>query len=228
MSVVTRTSAESPQYQYPAAQTAPVARSILARYFSEEARRAQAASADIPTVGSEDAPAAARGGPEAPGTVEPEHGDDAATLREQIEQHKSDPTCYACHKAIDPYGFALEGFDATGQWRTKYRIKQPHRGTFQYRLEGYYKIGAEVDASGEIDRNKFEDVFGLKRVLLSDHRKIAYNFAKKFFEYANGYQPSLEQRLDLLDLIDEKPEDCRMKDLVIDVLMYSVTEVQPR
>ena len=162
--------------------------------------------------------------PESVEAIEPEHGKDAATLREQIEQHKSNQTCYACHKSIDPYGFALESFDASGQWRTNYLIKQPHGGTFQYRPSGYFKVGAEVDASGEIDRKKFDDVFGLKKVLLSEHRKIAYNFAKKFFEYANGYQPSLKQRLDLLDMIDEKPEDCRMKDLVTEVLVYSVAK----
>ena len=33
------------------------------------------------------------------------------------------PACYACHKSIDPYGFALESFDATGQWRKQYRVK---------------------------------------------------------------------------------------------------------
>ena len=164
--------------------------------------------------------------PENVKAIEPQHGEEAATLREQIEQHKNSRTCYACHKSIDPYGFALESFDATGQWRTKYRVKQAHKGTFQYRLQGYYQIGAEVDASGEIGRTKFDDVFGLKKILLSDHRKIAYNFAKKFFEYANGYQPNLKQRLDLFELIPEKPEDARMKELVTNVLVYSLAAKQ--
>jgi penicillin-binding protein 2 len=53
----------------------PVARQILARFFSEEARREQVASADIPTGGSEGVPATARAGPETPGTVEPDPGD---------------------------------------------------------------------------------------------------------------------------------------------------------
>ena len=74
--------------------------------------------------------------PENVKAIEPEHGSDAATLREQIEQHKNNAACFACHKSIDPYGFALESFDATGQWRTQYRVKLPHRGTFQYRPKG--------------------------------------------------------------------------------------------
>ncbi len=154
--------------------------------------------------------------------IEPEHGKKVATLREQIEEHKKNQACYACHKSIDPYGFALENFDATGQWRTRYRVKKPHGGTFQYRPKGYYNLAGNVDSSGEIKGAVFQDVFGLKQILLSDHRKIAYNFIKKFFEYANGYQPDLAQRLHLYAMIPDKPDQCRMKDLITKTLVYSL------
>ena len=160
--------------------------------------------------------------PENVKAIEPEQGKEAGTLRAQIEQHKNNPTCYACHKSIDPYGFALESFDAIGQRRTKYRVKLPHRGTFQYRPKGYFKLAGEVDAAGEIDKARFEDIFGLKKILLSDHKKIAYNFAKKFFEYANGYKPNLKQCLHLHGMIPENAGECRMKDLITKVLVYSL------
>jgi hypothetical protein len=160
--------------------------------------------------------------PENVKAIEPKHGKEAATLREQIEEHKSNKTCYACHKSIDPYGFAFESFDATGQWRTKYRVKKAHKATFQYRPKGYYDLAGEVDPSGEIEKEKFADVFGLKKILLSDHKKIAYNFVKKFFEYANGYKPNLKERLDLFAMIPEEPEQCRMKDLITKTLVYSM------
>ena len=67
-----------------------------------------------------------------------------------------------------------------------------------------------------------ENVFGLKQILLSKHRKVSYNFAKKFFEYANGYSPSLKQRLDLNAMIPTEAEACRMKDLIREVLVYSL------
>jgi len=160
--------------------------------------------------------------PEEVEVIEPEHGKDAATLREQIEEHKKSQACYACHKSIDPYGFALESFDATGQWREQYRVKKPHRGTFIYRPKGYFDLVGKVDPSGEIAREKFSDIFGLKKILLSNHKKIAYNFVKKFFEYANGYKPNLTQRLDLFAMIPEQPEQCRMKDLITKTLVYSM------
>ncbi len=164
--------------------------------------------------------------PENVSAIEPEHGKAAATLREQIEQHKSQKACFACHKSIDPYGFALESFDATGQWRTRYRIKKSHKSTFQYRLDGYYTIGSKVDASGEIDALTFDDVLGLKKILLSDPSKIAYNFSKKFFEYAEGHAPDLQQRLRLMELISEGGGDIRMNDLVTQVLAFTLTESQ--
>ena len=160
--------------------------------------------------------------PEEVEVIEPEHGKDAATLREQIEEHKKSQACYACHKSIDPYGFALESFDATGQWREQYRVKKPHRATFVYRPKGYFDLVGKVDPSGEIAREKFSDIFGLKKILLSSHKKIAYNFVKKFFEYANGYKPNLAQRLDLFAMIPEQPEQCRMKDLITKTLVYSM------
>jgi hypothetical protein len=41
------------------------------------------------------------------------------SMREQMEQHRSDPRCQGCHKLMDPIGFALEPFDAIGQWRSQ-------------------------------------------------------------------------------------------------------------
>lgn len=43
---------------------------------------------------------------------------DQANLRQRLEQHVSAPACFACHRLIDPIGFAFENFDAVGQWRT--------------------------------------------------------------------------------------------------------------
>ena len=160
--------------------------------------------------------------PEDVPVVEPDHSE-ATTLKEQIEEHTTNKACFACHKDIDPYGFALENFDASGQWREKYSIRLPHRGTFTYRPKGYSREAGLVDASSEIGQEKFQDIYGLKKILLSDHRKLTYNFAKKFFEYSNGYAPSLQQRLEIYyEMTSEDPNENRMKDLVSKVLIYSL------
>ncbi len=153
--------------------------------------------------------------------IEPDHSE-TKNLKEQIEEHKKNKGCFACHKSIDPYGFALENFDATGQWRTNYKIMKPHRGTFQFKLGGYFNMAGKVDSSGSIGNQNFKNIFDLKKIILSDHKKIAYNFTKKFFEYANGYKPSLEQRLVLYSFASENAEECRIKDLITKVLVYSL------
>ncbi|HUN73846.1 MAG TPA: DUF1592 domain-containing protein [Steroidobacteraceae bacterium] len=57
--------------------------------------------------------------PGVPAFKESEPGKKALTVRERLETHRRNPTCATCHGIIDPLGFALEGFDVTGAWRTR-------------------------------------------------------------------------------------------------------------
>jgi hypothetical protein len=45
-------------------------------------------------------------------------GAPARTVRERLEQHRANPTCFACHGVMDPLGMALENFDTVGQFRS--------------------------------------------------------------------------------------------------------------
>jgi hypothetical protein len=56
--------------------------------------------------------------PDVPALKENEPGARPRTMREQMEQHRANPVCAGCHKTMDPIGFALENFDASGAWRT--------------------------------------------------------------------------------------------------------------
>src|SRR6185503_9794735 len=40
------------------------------------------------------------------------------SVRERMEQHRKNAVCASCHASMDPLGFALENFDAIGQWRS--------------------------------------------------------------------------------------------------------------
>ena len=55
--------------------------------------------------------------PNVPTLAENERGKPARTLRERLEQHRANPTCFACHGVMDPLGLALENFNAVGQFR---------------------------------------------------------------------------------------------------------------
>ena len=52
-----------------------------------------------------------------PTLPENKRGQPARTLRARLEQHRANPTCFACHGVMDPLGLALENFNAVGQFR---------------------------------------------------------------------------------------------------------------
>ncbi len=54
---------------------------------------------------------------EVPSLPENRRGQPARTLRARLEQHRANPTCFACHGVMDPLGLALENFNAVGQFR---------------------------------------------------------------------------------------------------------------
>ncbi len=43
----------------------------------------------------------------------------ARSMRQKMADHQVRPDCVQCHRLMDPIGFALENFDATGAWRTE-------------------------------------------------------------------------------------------------------------
>jgi len=93
----------------------------------------------------------------------------SASLRERLEQHRADPNCAVCHRKMDPLGFALENFDAVGQWRTK---------------DGKF----EVDPSGELPGGQtFKGPAELKQILKQSSRDQFVNcLAEKMLIYALG------------------------------------------
>ncbi|MEO7413053.1 MAG: DUF1592 domain-containing protein, partial [Opitutaceae bacterium] len=51
--------------------------------------------------------------------LDAKEGKVAGTLRQQMEQHRENPSCASCHARMDPIGFGLENFNAIGVWREK-------------------------------------------------------------------------------------------------------------
>ncbi len=53
--------------------------------------------------------------PNVPDLESDEPGFDQLTLKQRIERHRDQPSCYDCHAGFDAYGFAFDGFDASGR-----------------------------------------------------------------------------------------------------------------
>ncbi len=50
-----------------------------------------------------------------------------ASLRQQMEKHRTNAICASCHSRMDPLGFALENYDAIGKWRTRTAVSRSIR-----------------------------------------------------------------------------------------------------
>jgi len=123
----------------------------------------------------------------------------AVTIRQQLEQHRADASCAACHAKIDPPGFALESFDVMGGYRTHYRAvsdsvpPEPGIGMSGQAFAFHYAL--PVDSSGVLDDGRhFRDISDLKRLMLQDERKIARNLAQQLTIYATGAPISFSDR----------------------------------
>jgi len=91
------------------------------------------------------------------------------TLREQFALHASNAGCRACHSKIDPYGFALENYDAVGRWRD---------------ADGQ---GRPIDPSGKLfGRVAFKTIEEFKDGLLAERERFARAFAGHLLKYALG------------------------------------------
>jgi hypothetical protein len=104
-----------------------------------------------------------------PDLAESAHKDKPSTVREQLERHRANPVCASCHRNIDPVGFALENFDAVGQWRTVTRE------------------GLAIDAAGVLfDGSKVDSPSALRKALLARPDVFAGTMTEKMLIYALG------------------------------------------
>ncbi|RPH81892.1 MAG: DUF1588 domain-containing protein, partial [Planctomycetaceae bacterium] len=106
--------------------------------------------------------------------VLPEEAPEGLTERQLIERHSSDPNCSSCHLRIDPYGFALEGFDAIGRVRPADVKTVLHDGTAVEGLAGlrdYLVHQRREDFLGQFSRKLLGYALG-RSVQLSDRPLI--------------------------------------------------------
>jgi cytochrome c551/c552 len=96
-------------------------------------------------------------------------GDSAvASVRERMEQHRSNPACAGCHKIMDPIGLALENFDGVGQWRST-------------------DSGLKIDASGQlVDGTRVDGPASLRKALLDRPEAFVGAMTEKLLMYGVG------------------------------------------
>jgi hypothetical protein len=94
----------------------------------------------------------------------------ALTVRQLMAKHRASPACSSCHAVMDPLGFALENFDATGMWRDKDRF-----------------ANTAIDSAGELpDGTKLKGPDDLRNALLRRPEQFVQTFVEGLLTYAMG------------------------------------------
>ncbi|MEO8259044.1 MAG: DUF1592 domain-containing protein [Acidobacteriota bacterium] len=108
--------------------------------------------------------------PDVEGFKENKDGEKARSVREIMEQHRSKPSCNACHGVMDPLGFALENYDAIGEWRARDRF-----------------AGTVIDASGKlVDGTPVNSPADLRQALIKRPEQFVQTMTEKLMTYALG------------------------------------------
>ena len=90
------------------------------------------------------------------------------TMRERVEAHRRAATCAACHRLLDPPGFALEPLDAVGRLRTR-------------------DHGAPIDASARLmDGTAVSGPASLRAALARNPEVFVRTMTEKLLIYALG------------------------------------------
>ena len=140
--------------------------------------------------------------PDVPALPDRGAGGRPASVRERLERHRDNPVCASCHARMDPLGFALEHFDAIGQWRAT------------------GAAGAAIDAAGVFpDGTAFDGLAGLRTVLLGEHEQFVRTVVEKLTTYALGrgvqhYDMPAVRRI----VRESAPHDYRWSSLVLGIV----------
>jgi hypothetical protein len=141
--------------------------------------------------------------PQVPTLQENKRGEPPKTLRARLEQHRENPTCYACHGIMDPLGFALENFSAVGQ----YRVNDPDTHT-------------PIDASGVLpDGTKVQSASDLRRALTANPEQFVRAFTENLMTFALGRQLDYRDMPTVRAIVREAAkDDYRFESLVLGIV----------
>ena len=99
------------------------------------------------------------------------------TVRQRLEQHRNSAMCASCHARLDPFGVALENYDAIGKWRERMNGEG---------FQGDNRSPA-LDVSGVLPGGRaFKDLVDYKQALLAEKDRFVRGFTQKLLTYALG------------------------------------------
>jgi hypothetical protein len=144
----------------------------------------------------------------------------AVTIRQQLEKHRDNASCAACHSKMDPPGFALENFDVMGGWRDRYRAisedEPAEKGLGKNGQPFEFHYGLPVDSAGQLpDGRHFADIREFKKLMRDSDLQLARNLAKQLLIYATGAPVRFSDRSEIERIVNcAKESDYGVRSLV--------------
>jgi len=130
----------------------------------------------------------------------------ASTLRELLDKHRNLQACRNCHAMIDPPGFALESFNPIGGWRDRFR-SLGSGDRVDVEVDGRqvrYRLGPEVDASGELpDGRTFSGFVEFRDTLAADPDVLARALATKLLVFFTGREMGFSDRAAIDRIVEQ-------------------------
>jgi hypothetical protein len=147
------------------------------------------------------------------GEVEPNLRGERLTVRERLARHREQTTCNNCHRRIDPYGLALENFNAIGQWRDRLDGEKP--------LAHWGEDRPPIDASGTLPNGRaFATFVEFQAALAEQEDRFLRGLAEKLFVYALGRTIEPSDRATIDRLVAETKRDAgRLRRLVTGIVL---------
>ncbi len=103
--------------------------------------------------------------------------DKQLSVRARLDQHRNSENCGSCHSRVDPFGLALENYDAIGMWRDR-QNGEGMRGR---------KNDPELDVTGSLPSGRqFQSVQEFKSALLTEKEAFLRGFVEKLLCYSLG------------------------------------------
>lgn len=133
-----------------------------------------------------------------------------STMRELMEKHRNNPTCYECHRKMDPLGLAMENFDHIGAWRDRYSKKLP------------------INPAGEMpDGAIFDGADGIRAYLKARPEQFTHCLTEKMLTYALGRRLGFTDRDDLDQIVKTvKESNYSLRELVHQIAASKVFQTK--
>jgi hypothetical protein len=142
-------------------------------------------------------------------------GIDKATVRKRLEIHRQLDQCARCHGKIDPLGFALENFNAAGQWRDQEGFG------YKGRIE---KDDPTIDATSMMpDGKPIRGVEGLQDAILAQEDLFLSCLSSKLLTYALGRELGLSDQPNVKAAVDA----LKRNQYTIRSLIHFIVESEP-